>query len=88
MYTGQEDRTKKNVNMLNYASVLTNTLPRSSLVVQQVKDLTLSLLGCRFNPWPRKCYKLQTWPKKKKFSQKPPEYAEEDSTEVSKIRAN
>ena len=24
----------------------------SSLVVQQVKDLALSLLQCRFNPWP------------------------------------
>ena len=42
---------------------------RSSLVVQWVKDLALSLqqlrllLWCGFDPWPGNFYMLQVWPK-------------------------
>ena len=39
---------------------------RSSLVVQQVKDLALSLLWCRFSPWDGNFHMLQAWSKSKK----------------------
>ena len=40
---------------------------KSSLVAQQVKDLTLSL-RCRFDPWSRNFHMLQMQPKRKKVS--------------------
>lgn len=33
-------------------------------MAQQVKNLALPQLWCRFDPWPRNCYMLQVWPKK------------------------
>ena len=38
----------------------------SSLVVQQVKDLVLSLLRCRFDPLPGNFHMLRAWPKRSK----------------------
>ena len=51
---------------INQKSLLGN-----SFVVQQIKDLALSLqqlrllLWCGFDPWPGNFYMLQAWPKKK-----------------------
>ena len=42
----------------------------SSLVAQQVKDLALSLLYCRFDPWPRNSCILQVQPERKKGGKK------------------
>ena len=39
---------------------------RSFLMVQQVKDPALSLLWCRFEPWPGNLYVPRARPKKKK----------------------
>ena len=35
-----------------------------------VKDLALSLLWCKFDPWPRNFHMLQGWPKRKKEREK------------------
>ena len=42
----------------------------SSLVAQQVKDLALSLLWCRFDPWPGNFHMPWAWPKKEKEKEK------------------
>ena len=49
------------------ASVYLKSSKSSSLVVQRVKDLVLSLLwpGCSFSPWPGNFCMLQVQPKKK-----------------------
>ena len=39
---------------------------RSSLVVQRVKDLVLSLLWHSFSPWPENFHMLLVWPKTRK----------------------
>ena len=41
-----------------------NEKSRSSLVAQQVKDLMLSLLWHRFDPWPGELLYAAGWPKK------------------------
>jgi len=38
---------------------------RHSLVAHQVKDLALSLMWLRFDPWPGKFHKLRVQPKNK-----------------------
>ena len=38
----------------------------NSMVAQQVKDLALSLLWLRFDPWPGNIHMLWAQPKKKK----------------------
>lgn len=44
--------------------MLLNVLRWHSLAVQQVKDLEMSLVWHRFNPWPSTFYMRWVWPKK------------------------
>ena len=47
-----------------YQEVCIKEFSGSSLVAQWVKDSALSLLWCRFNPWPGNFHMLQVGPKK------------------------